>query len=69
MTAAFFIASMEDMGRLLDEFDDHQTSRTWPEGVIFLSDMAPYLIRVGCCFEGQGMPYRVDPEKLWRIIR
>jgi len=37
-------------------------------GIIYMSDMAAYLIRVSGCFEGREMRFRVDPTKLWNII-
>jgi hypothetical protein len=30
--------------------------------------MLPYLIRVGCFFEGPGVPYRVDPQRLCTVL-
>ncbi len=38
------------------------------DGILYCSDMNPYLIRVACCFEGLGTRYRVDPSKLCKIL-
>ncbi len=38
------------------------------DGIIYCSDMNPYLIRVACCFEGEGIKYRVDPLKLYKFL-
>lgn len=37
-------------------------------GVLYLSDMAPYLIRVACCFEGPSSRYRLDPKKCIDVL-
>jgi hypothetical protein len=34
----------------------------------YMSDMAPYLIRVGCCFEYPGQRYYVNPKKLLTLL-
>jgi len=39
------------------------------KAVMYFSDMAPYLIRVGCMFEGVGCRYRIDVEKLIGLIK
>jgi len=56
--------------KLLSDRLNSPTAAEWESypGVIYLSDMAPYLIRVACCFEGEGTRYRVDPLKLWNTI-
>ena len=38
------------------------------DGILYCSDMIPYLIRVACCFEGEGTRYHVDVTKLCRIL-
>jgi len=44
------------------EWDDHPA-------VIYFSNMAPYLIRSACFFEGENVRYRISPEKLISVLR
>lgn len=37
--------------------------------VLYFGDMAPYLIRAACCFESAGLRYRVEPAKLYAILK
>ena len=60
----------EDMQNLLIARLNAPKKAEWEEwdGVLYCSDMNPYLIRVACCFEGEGTRYRVDVTKLCRIL-
>jgi len=53
---------------LSSQLNDRLHKWTTEPGIMYMSDMAPYLIRVAGCFEGLYMRYRVDPKKLWNII-
>lgn len=60
----------EDMQKLLEDRLNAPEKADWEDwgGVLYCSDMNPYLIRIACFFEGPGTRYRVDPEKLYRIL-
>ncbi|KAH3745556.1 hypothetical protein Pelo_13056 [Pelomyxa schiedti] len=60
----------EEMSKLLVERLNKPRAGDWESlpGVVYCSDMAPYLIRVGCLFEGQGMRYAIDTLKLLQVL-
>lgn len=62
--------TLEKMEMKLSQRLNSSTPAAWEKetGVVYLSDMAPYLMRVACCFEGKNSRYRVDPKKLWSVI-
>ncbi len=62
--------TLEQMQNLLSSRLNASEKAYWEEwdGILYCSDMNPYLIRVACCFEGVGTRYRVDPTKLCKIL-
>ncbi len=62
--------TIEQMQDLLNDRLNASEKAYWEnwDGILYCSDMNPYLIRVACCFEGLGTRYRVDPIKLSKIL-
>jgi len=60
----------EQMKNFLTERLNAKHKAEWEDApeFIYCSDMAPYLIRVACCFEGPTVRYRVDPKKLCKVL-
>lgn len=66
--AHFTLASMSQ--KLSDRLNAPKPAE-WESNpaVLYFSDMAPYLIRAACCFESTGLRYRVEPAKLYAILK
>lgn len=64
------LSDPQELVALLQERFNSANAADWEDdpGVIYASDMSPYLIRVASFFQGPGCRYRIDPLKLCRVL-
>eukprot|EP01122_Echinamoeba_exundans_P002563 TRINITY_DN12502_c0_g1_i1.p1 TRINITY_DN12502_c0_g1~~TRINITY_DN12502_c0_g1_i1.p1 ORF type:complete len:550 (+),score=60.33 TRINITY_DN12502_c0_g1_i1:128-1777(+) len=60
----------ETLENLLAERYNSRVPASWESdpGVIYCSDMSPYLFRLAYLLQGDGCRYRIDPGKLCRVL-